>query len=213
MSTRFIRSSITAISLWFAPIAGALTVLVLAAAGASAVAEGSKRAQSSSQYLVSITRSIVIPRTPHVVFSFISAEDVLPKVLTGYGPLPAVVRTSGNTGPWNRPGSARIVHLADGNTAREMVTQYKAPNKFAYRVWDVSHPILRSLSKGARGKWTFASHPDGTLVTWTYTFTAVNAAAYVPLKLTMNVFWRGYMDVCLKNAKSILSKNVKARKH
>jgi Polyketide cyclase / dehydrase and lipid transport len=204
MYIRFIRQLINAANLRFAPLAGIMAVLGLASAISKASAEGSKQLQASSPYLIAITRSIVIPRPPHVVFSFISAEDVLPKVLTGYGPLPAVVRTSENTGPWNRPGSARIVHLADGNTAREMVTIYNAPNQFAYRVWNVSHPVVRSLSDGARGEWTFAAHPSGTLVTWTYTFSAVNAAAYLPLKLTMNVFWRGYMDVCLENTKSIL---------
>ena len=42
--------------------------------------------------------------------TFVTAEDVLPKVLTGYGLLPAVVRTSGNTGPWDHPQSVRTVH-------------------------------------------------------------------------------------------------------
>jgi len=62
-----------------------------------------------------------------LVFDFVAAEEVLPKVLTGYGLLPAVVRTSGNTGPWDQPGSARTVHLADGSTAREQVTAYERP--------------------------------------------------------------------------------------
>jgi hypothetical protein len=40
------------------------------------------------------------------VFHFVAAEDVLPTVLTGYGPLSTVVRTSGNADP---PGSTRAV--------------------------------------------------------------------------------------------------------
>jgi hypothetical protein len=40
------------------------------------------------------------------VFDFVSAEDVLPKVLTANGFLPAVVATSGNTGPWTEPARA-----------------------------------------------------------------------------------------------------------
>jgi hypothetical protein len=67
------------------------------------------------------------------VFDFVGAEDVLPKVLTGYGMLPAVVRTSGNTGPWDKPGSNRLVHLKDGTTAREEVTAYRRPEYFAYK--------------------------------------------------------------------------------
>lgn len=44
--------------------------------------------------MVAVTRQAVIPGKPEAVFRFIAAEDVLPKVLTGYGPLPAVVGTS-----------------------------------------------------------------------------------------------------------------------
>lgn len=206
MSIRILRYVTFLKRLCLKPVAGLAVVFGLAAGVSLAETQGSKPPKTSSKYLMTITRSIIIPRSPKVVFSFISAEDVLPKILTGYGPLPAVVKTSGNTGPWNQPGSARIVHLADGNTAREMVTLYDAPNQFSYRVWGASNPLLRSLSNGASGEFNFAPHPKGTLVTWTYTFSANNAAAYIPLKLTMGIFWRGYMDVCLKNTKFILSK-------
>jgi hypothetical protein len=79
------------------------------------------------------TMEIDVAAAIEVVFDFVSAEDVLPKVLTGCGLLPPVERTSGNTGPWDRPGSSRTVHLADGNTAREEVTAYARPTYFAYR--------------------------------------------------------------------------------
>ena len=62
------------------------------------------------------TMEIDVAAAIELVFDFVSAEDVLPKVLTGYGLLPPVERTSGNTGPWDRPGSSRTVHLADGNS-------------------------------------------------------------------------------------------------
>ena len=39
-------------------------------------------------------------------------------VIAGLITLPAVVATSDTTGPWDRPGSAHVVHLADGSTLR-----------------------------------------------------------------------------------------------
>jgi hypothetical protein len=155
---------------------------------------------------VSITRQAVIPGTPEAVFAFISAEDVLPKVLTGYGPLPAVVKTSENTGPWTVAGSARLIHLADGSTVREQVTQYEPSNRFAYRVWNFGNPVVRGLAKDARGEWTFSPAPGGTLVIWTYTFTAKNAATALPLSGITQILWRGYMDVCLENSKRAMAK-------
>jgi len=155
---------------------------------------------------VSITRQAVIPGTPEAVFKFISAEDVLPKVLTGYGPLPAVVKTSENTGPWTISGSARLIHLADGSTVREQVTHFEPSKRFAYRVWEFGNPLVRTLATGARGEWTFSPAPGGTLVTWTYTFTAKNSVTALPLSGITQILWRGYMDVCLENSTRLMSK-------
>jgi hypothetical protein len=80
------------------------------------------------------------------VFNFVVAEDVLPRVLTGYGFLPGVVRTSGNTGPWDQPGSVRTVHLADGTTAREEVTDYDFARHFAYRTSDYTFALRPSVT-------------------------------------------------------------------
>lgn len=156
---------------------------------------------------VSITRTAMLPGAPEAVFAFIAAEDVLPKVLTGYGPLAAVVATSDHTGPWDQVGSARVVHLADGSTAREQVTLLEAPRRFAYRVWDFSNPIIKALATEARGHWTFVAAAQGTQVTWTYTFVAKNAVTAVPLSAIAQVLWRGYMDVCLENSVRLMTAN------
>ena len=154
---------------------------------------------------ISITRTALIPGAPEAVFAFIAAEEVLPKVLTGYGPLPGVVRTADHTGPWDQIGSARVVHLADGGTAREQVTLLESPRRFAYRVWDISNPIVKTLAVEARGDWTFVAVGQSTQVNWTYTFVAKNAVTAVPLWLVARVLWRGYMDVCLDNSVRLMT--------
>jgi hypothetical protein len=154
---------------------------------------------------VAITRTALIPGTPEQVFAFITAEDVLPKLLTGYGPLPAVACTSEHTGAWTVPGSARLIHLADGSTVREQLTHHAAPRRFAYRVWAFGNPIIRALATQARGEWAFASDPAGTRVSWTYTFNARNAATAWPLAGITRLLWRGYMDVCLRNAQRLMA--------
>lgn len=181
---------------------------VLSVGTGSAVGQDGKRAQAVAAHPVAVTRQVVIARPPSVVFAFITAEDVLPKVLTGYGPLPAVVRTSKHTGAWDTPGSARIVHLADGSTVREQLTAHSSPGHFRYRVSDFSDKIIRSLATEAVGEWTFAPHEKGTQVTWTYTFSATNAAAAIPLSLIAKLFWRGYMDVCLENTTRLLANKI-----
>jgi Polyketide cyclase / dehydrase and lipid transport len=160
--------------------------------------------ETMKNFEVAITREAVIPGSVKEVFAFITAQDVLPKVLTGYGPLPAVVRTSEISGPWDLPGSTRIVHLADGTTVREQITHFSSPTAFAYRVFEFGNPIVGALATGARGEWTFAEAPGGTKVRWTYTFLAKNGLSAIPLSGITQILWRGYMDVCLENSIRIM---------
>ena len=152
--------------------------------------------RGSEGWEVAVTRELVLPGSPETVFAAVVAEDVLPKVLTGYGPVPAVVGTADRTGPWDVPGSSRTVLLADGGSAHEEVTDYRAGQYFAYRVSAFTNP-LRLLVRHARGEWTFAPAAGGTRVCWTYTFVASNRLAAVPLAAVAQLLWRGYMDVCL----------------
>jgi hypothetical protein len=157
--------------------------------------------------VVSITRTIRIDRPVVEVFDFITADDVLPKILTGYGPLPAVVGTSHQMGGWSRPGSSRIVHFSDGTTLREQVTSYRRSRYFAYRVWDFGNPLIGKLSSDARGAWHFRSIGGGTEITWTYAFTARDRLSAIALKPIVHLLMRGYMDVCLHNAQQQLARS------
>jgi hypothetical protein len=155
----------------------------------------------SGKAQISARLEVTIPAGREPVFDFVAAEDVLPKVLTGYGLLPAVVRTSGNTGPWDRPGSARTVHLADGTTAREQVTAYERPRYFAYRTSDYTF-ALRYLAKFAEGQWWFEDDANGTKVRWTYTFHAKGRLTSVPLWMFAKTQWVGYMRACIRNVQN-----------
>ena len=145
-----------------------------------------------------MTRNIVVPGDIAAVFDFVSAEDVLPKILTGYGLVPGVVSTTDVSGPWDRPGSHRIVHLSDGSTVHEGVTHYDRPAYFAYRVSDPSF-ALKHLMRQARGEFWFERAGTRTQMTWTYSFEPKNVLSRIPLSLFVSTQWKGYMDVCLKN--------------
>src|SRR4051812_27662198 len=131
---------------------------------------------------VEVTRQIFVPGRVEDVFDFIAAEDVLPKILTGYGLVPGVASTSDISGPWDQPGSHRIVHLLDGSTVNERITAYNRPSYFAYRVSNPSF-ALKHLMAEARGQFWIAPTEGGTNVTWTYSFQARNRLAKLPLTL------------------------------
>jgi hypothetical protein len=149
---------------------------------------------------VAATMQTVIAAPIETVFDFVAAEDVLPRVLTGYGLLPRVVRTSGNTGPWDQPGSSRTVHLADGSTAREQLTDYEPPGYFAYRTSDYTF-ALKHLATSAAGQWWFEERQGQTHIRWTYTFMAKGPVSAMLLALFVKSQWAGYMSVCLENTR------------
>jgi hypothetical protein len=64
--------------------------------------------QRAASLHAGVTRQSSIPGRIEEVFDFVAAEDVLPKILTGYGLVPGVASTSDISGPWDRPGSHRI---------------------------------------------------------------------------------------------------------
>lgn len=138
------------------------------------------------------------------VFDFEVGEDVLPKVLTGYGLIPAVVATSGNTGPWNTPGSARTVHLKGGDTAREEVTDWLRPSYFAYRTSDFTF-ALKYLATEARGQWWFEDRDGRTHVRWTYTFTPKGRIRGLLLRMFARTQWAGLMRLCMRNTIDLIS--------
>ena len=107
--------------------------------------------------------------------------------------------TTDQTGPWDQPGSARTVHLADGTTARERVTDCTRPSYFAYVVADFTNPV-RHLARQAVGQWWFdeaTDDPDTTHIRWTYTYEARSRAAALALRPIVAVAWTRFMRVGL----------------
>lgn len=145
-----------------------------------------------------VTREIWIAEAISDVFDFVAGEGVLPKILTGYGLAPGVAFTSDVSGPWDRVGSHRVVHLADGSTAEEEVTHFDRPRYFAYRVTNPTFALKHFMSE-ARGQFWFTEENGGTRVTWTYSFSAKSLLARFPLTLFVKTQWNGFMRVCLDN--------------
>lgn len=155
---------------------------------------------------VTVVRQALLPGSPAEVFDYIAGEGVLPELLTGYGPLPAVTGTSDVSGPWSVPGSQRVVHTADGHTLFEQVVLHERPRRFAYRLWGFSHPLLRRLADSGAGEWVFTEAAGGTQVRWAYTFSTGSRLKSWPLALMARGLWTGYMQTCLDNARRIRSR-------
>ncbi|MGA8846382.1 MAG: SRPBCC family protein [Nocardioides sp.] len=92
--------------------------------------------------------------------------------------------------PWGQEvGQERVLRFSDGGSATEVLTTLEAPDRFGYRLTDISGP-MKSLATSLDGLWTFV--PDGrdsTRITWTWDLDPTRPGRVVMPVFT--VMWRG----------------------
>jgi hypothetical protein len=128
-------------------------------------------------------------------------SNQLETVLRGAAFLPGVLKTTDTTGPWDKAGSTRIVHLTNGMTVRETVTKATAPDYFAYRLTEFSSPTIRAFVKEARGQWWFTDNDTGLRAKWTYTIESRNLLGLLVLYPVIKILWNRYMKAAMEVAK------------
>jgi hypothetical protein len=156
-----------------------------------------------------VTAAIAARREPFYVWLVPGVFfDQLHTVLPDTRFIPGVAKTTDTSGPWDVPGSHRIVHLTDGNSAREEVTAADTPDYFAYKVTGFTAPVIRRLVKEARGQWWFTEEGSGTRAKWTYTFEGKSVLAALPLLPMVKIFWKRSMKGAMKIVKERAEKEV-----
>jgi hypothetical protein len=102
--------------------------------------------------------------------------------------------TSNATGPWDKPGSKRTVHLAGGVTAQEELLAFTKNEYFEYKVSQYTF-VLKYFTKYAIGQWWFKKQDDdSTAVKWTYSVVPHNLFTLPFAWIFMRLFWRSYME-------------------
>lgn len=129
-------------------------------------------------------------------------DTELDTVLRDEAGFAGVTRTTGTTGPWNVPGSTRIVHQYDGTFSRETVLHATSPHYFAYRLTEFSSPMLRLMAREAGGQWWFTDDGEGTHVKWTYSAEATSILSAPLLAPVLKVLWNRSMRACLERIKT-----------
>jgi hypothetical protein len=145
---------------------------------------------------VAVAREVFVSHRIQDAFDFIAAEDVLPKILTGYGMVPGVASTanvSGSVGSPRHPPDRSYGGRQHRERGRNALR-----SAFLLRL-SGEHPTfaLEYLMTEASGQFRFETADGGTRVKWTYTFYAKDRLTRLPLALFVKSQWTGYMDVCL----------------
>jgi hypothetical protein len=156
-----------------------------------------------------VTASIAVPRAPFYAWLvpgvFLHELDT---VLRDEAGLPGVTRTTGTTGPWDRAGSTRIVHLSDTTFCRETVKVATAPDYFAYRLTEFSSRMIGMLVREANGQWWFTDDGSGTHAKWTYTAESRSVFAMPILFPVIRILWNRYMRTAMKHIKTRAEREV-----
>jgi len=152
-----------------------------------------------------VSASRVVPGDPAHAFA-----AVLPAPLTElfdrrFGPIPTIREVTDQDGEWATVGQTRTIHLADGGSMREELTDVSAPMSFGYRISGIRGP-MRPLVAEAEGRWDFAADGDGTRVTWTWRLHPTNVAT----GLLMPGFawcWRRYAALALERVEQVVTRS------
>ena len=160
-----------------------------------------------------VIESIAVPRAALYAWLipgvFLNELDT---VLRDEAGLPGVTRTTGTTGPWDVPGSTRIVHLSDATFCRETVKVATAPDYFAYRLTDFSSRVISLLVREANGQWWFTDEGAGTRAKWTYTAESRFFLATPILIPVIRILWNRYMRSAMTRIKTRAEQEVMAGK-
>jgi uncharacterized protein YndB with AHSA1/START domain len=152
---------------------------------------------------VATTVEVTIDRPVDEVFKALVAEDVLPKILKKYGPIPGVIATRVIDGPWERAGASRYVFTEGGGSVHETITDIDPARSYHYQIDDFHNP-LKDLANNARGTFLFEARGAQTRVRWTYSFARKSPLTRPILGVFVHVFYRGFMKQALAESKKQL---------
>ena len=144
------------------------------------------------------------PHSVETVFLHAVPADLV-RIMKPHFPVPGVARVEDQTGAWDGAGQSRRIYLTDGSSVHEELTEYIAPQTFAYRVSNFTGFFGRFIEE-ARGRWIFSeTSPGNTSVEWTYAFYPKNVLGGFIAKRIVLRFWRRVMLGALAQIKEDLS--------
>jgi hypothetical protein len=148
--------------------------------------------------------SIEIFASPETVFDFSTNHLNLPKVFTGYGPVPAILKAETLENEPFQAGSIRRVYNADGSVIDEKMIELSRPTQQQYQLVRGFKPPFSWLFQGAGGDWTFSPTASGTLVEWKFNFVLTSPIVYPVASVLIHSFFVRAQQQCLINIKQLI---------
>jgi hypothetical protein len=147
-------------------------------------------------------RTTILARRERV-FDIATANETLPRIFSGYGPVPAIVDARIESGRPPAAGEIRLMSISDGSTLREEIVELVRPTRHRYRLVEGFAPPLSWLVRSATARWSFEEISSGTRVTWRFVFEPVSALAGPLVNLAASLFFQPAQVRCLKALKQL----------
>ena len=151
-----------------------------------------------------VAESRVVPGAPDAVFATVIAHPLPDLFRHRHVVMPPIKATSGESGTWgDHVGQTRTIHLADGGSLQERLTELGPPAHFGYEISQIRGPMKPLVSR-AEGRWSFVASGEGTSVTWEWTLHTTNEVNDRLLPV-IGVFWHGYAKKALAEVERVVS--------
>jgi Polyketide cyclase / dehydrase and lipid transport len=132
----------------------------------------------------------IAPAHPDRTFEVLTPID--PSRFYGrFGPIPATIKVTDQTGAWDGVGQSRVLHLSDGSQLTETTKEVDEPRRFVYELTHFTK-LFGALVSYARAEWDFDAAEGGTRIRWSYTFHGQPARGWI-IFLIVKLAWAPYM--------------------
>jgi len=132
----------------------------------------------------------------------IAASYAPHELIKAWGPLPGIVKTDGEAGPWSHIGQERRHHLSDNSSVREELTDFTRNYTYAYNLSEFTG-TFKSLTRSARAEWHFTQLAiNRTQIDWTYVFHPNGPLSEQALWVLVKTCWPGYLRSALSRVKA-----------
>ncbi len=147
--------------------------------------------------------AIDIARPREEVFDYLVNAQTFPKILHKHRLITGIAGAEMVDNAQLSVGAQRLIHLTDGATIHETISEFERPVEHGYRWTGTLKAPLKWMVKGGHGYWMFSERSGGTHVDWSYTF-EISSPIIWPIVKPITLMFRGWQRAGLQRGKAVL---------
>ncbi|MEW5847720.1 MAG: SRPBCC family protein [Myxococcota bacterium] len=144
-----------------------------------------------------------VSRPPGEVFDLATANETLPRVFHGRGPIPGIRAARVQDGGALREGCVRQVTNSDGSVVEERIVALRRPVTQQYELLSGFKPPFSWMVRSGGGRWTFTETPGGTHIRWEFHFVLTSPVFWPVARAVLSGPFRGAMQDCLHRIRDL----------